>query len=254
VVLSRAVDVGQTVAASLQAPVLFTIAEDLARMQIDTAVAEGDVGRLVEGMKATFTVDAFPGRQFQGQVRQVRNAPTTTQGVVTYDAVIDVDNSDHALRPGMTTNVTFVLAQVADAIKIPNAALRFKPTAEQRAALMAEFGGGRRGSGSGSGGPGGMGRRGSGAGPGGPGGPGGSAGARMDAASGASGAIPQRDLGDKKRLFKLVDGKPHMVLIKPGLTDGSSTQMLEGDLQPGDLLVTDILGVPAAPTRKIGAF
>ena len=99
VVLSRAVDVGQTVAASLQAPVLFTIAEDLARMQIDTAVSEGDVGRLVENMKATFTVDAFPGRQFGGIVRQVRNAPTTTQGVVTYDAVIDVDNTDSRCAP-----------------------------------------------------------------------------------------------------------------------------------------------------------
>lgn len=253
VVLSRAVDVGQTVAASLQAPTLFTIAEDLARMQIDTAVSEGDVGRLQEKMKATFTVDAFPGRQFQGTVRQVRNAPTTTQGVVTYDAVIDVDNSDHALRPGMTANVTFVLAQVADAIKIPNAALRFKPTPEQRAALMAEFGGGRRGSG--SNGTGGMGRRGNGSGSGGPGAAGGASGApRMDAASGASGAIPQRDLGDKKRVFKLVDGKPHLVLIKPGLTDGSSTQLLEGDLQPGDQLITDILGVPSGPTRKIGAF
>jgi HlyD family secretion protein len=248
VVLSRAVDVGQTVAASLQAPVLFTIAEDLARMQIDTAVAEGDVGRLVEGMKATFTVDAFPGRQFKGTVRQVRNAPTTTQGVVTYDAVIDVDNADHALRPGMTTNVTFVLAQVADAIKIPNAALRFKPTREQLMAVFAEFGGGRRGSG-GSGGSGGMGRRGSGS-----GGPGGAAGGRMDAATGASGAIPQRDLGDKKRVFKLVDGRPRPVLIKPGLTDGSSTEMVEGELQPGDQLITDILGVPSGPGRKIGAF
>ncbi|HSK05684.1 MAG TPA: efflux RND transporter periplasmic adaptor subunit, partial [Kofleriaceae bacterium] len=131
VVLSRAVDVGQTVAASLQAPTLFTIAEDLSRMQIDTAVAEADVGRLTESMKATFTVDAFPGKAFEGVVRQVRNAPTTTSGVVTYDAVIDVDNPDKSLRPGMTANVTFVLAQVADAVKIPNAALRFKPTREQ---------------------------------------------------------------------------------------------------------------------------
>ena len=245
VVLSRAVDVGQTVAASLQAPVLFTIAEDLARMQIDTAVAEGDVGRLVEGMKATFTVDAFPGRQFHGTVRQVRNAPTTTQGVVTYDAVIDVDNADHSLRPGMTANVTFVLAQVADAIKIPNAALRFKPTREQLTAVFAEFGGRRGSGGSGGSGSGGMGRRGSGS-----GGPD----ARMDGSSGASGPMAQRDLGDKKRLFKLVDGKPRPVLIKPGLTDGSSTEMVEGDLKPGDLLVTDILGLPAAPGRKIGAF
>jgi HlyD family secretion protein len=254
VVLSRAVDVGQTVAASLQAPVLFTIAEDLARMQIDTAVAEGDVGRLTEGMKATFTVDAFPGRQFQGVVRQVRNAPTTTQGVVTYDAVIDVDNGDHALRPGMTANVTFVLAQVADAVKIPNAALRFKPSREQLMAVFAQFGG--RG-GRGSGGSGGSGRRGSGDGSGGPGGagratPDGMPG--MPGMPGAGGPGGQRDLGDKKRVFKLVDGRPRPVLIKPGLTDGSSTEMLEGDLVPGDELITDIQGVPTGPTRKLGAF
>jgi HlyD family secretion protein len=243
VVLSRAVDVGQTVAASLQAPVLFTIAEDLARMQIDTAVAEADVGRLTEGMKATFTVDAFPGRAFEGKVRQVRNAPTTTSGVVTYDAVIDVDNSDKTLRPGMTANVTFVLAQVADAVKIPNAALRFKPTREQMAALREQLGGGggsgRRGSGgwSGSGGSGGRGNRGSGA-----GGP-----------SAEGGAPRQRDFGDKKPVYRLEDGKPRMVLVKPGLTDGSATEMLEGDLKPGDLLVTEISGV-AAPSRRVGAF
>jgi len=254
VVLSRAVDVGQTVAASLQAPVLFTIAEDLARMQIDTSVAEGDVGRLVESMKATFTVDAFPGRQFSGVVRQVRNAPTTTQGVVTYDAVIDVDNSDKALRPGMTANVTFVLAQVADAIKIPNAALRFKPTREQIQAVMAEFGG-RGGRGGGSGGSGGSGgrRRGDGS-AGGAAGSGGPGGRVMDGATGASGPVLSRDLGDKKRLFKMVNGRPVPVLIKPGLTDGSSTQMLEGDLQPGDQLVTEIIGAPTGPARKIGAF
>ena len=251
VVLSRAVDVGQTVAASLQAPVLFTIAEDLARMQIDTSVAEGDVGRLVESMKATFTVDAFPGRQFGGVVRQVRNAPTTTQGVVTYDAVIDVDNTDKALRPGMTANVTFVLAQVADAIKIPNAALRFKPTREQIQAVMAEFGG-RGGRGSGSSGSGGR-RRGDGS-AGGSAGSGGSAGRAMDGATGASGPVLSRDLGDKKRLFKLVNGRPMPVLIKPGLSDGSSTQMLEGDLQPGDQLITEIIGAPTGPTRKLGAF
>jgi HlyD family secretion protein len=251
VVLSRAVDVGQTVAASLQAPVLFTIAEDLARMQIDTAVAEGDVGRLTEGMKATFTVDAFPGRQFHGVVRQVRNAPTTTQGVVTYDAVIDVDNSDHALRPGMTANVTFVLAQVADAVKIPNAALRFKPSREQLMAVFAQFGG--RG-GRGSGGWGGSGRRGSGDGSGGPGGAGRAMPDGMPGMPGAGGPGGQRDLGDKKRVFKLVDGRPRPVLIKPGLTDGSSTEMVEGDLQPGDELITDIQGVPTGPTRKLGAF
>ncbi len=243
VVLSRSVELGQTVAASLSAPVLFTIAEDLARMQIDTAVAEADVGRLKEAMKATFTVDAFPGKTFEGVVRQVRNAPTTTSGVVTYDAVIDVDNTDLSLRPGMTASVTFELAKVADAIKIPNSALRFKPSREQMAALREQMGITREGGGSGSGsgrrsrppegGPNGMG--GGGGGPGGPGGEG-----------------RKRDFGDKKAVYKLVDGVPKMVLVKPGLTDGSATEMLEGELVPGDQLVTEITGVAA--TRKVGVF
>lgn len=261
VVLSRAVDVGQTVAASLQAPVLFTIAEDLARMQIDTAVSEADVGRLKDGMEATFTVDAFPGKTFKGTVRQVRNAPTTTQGVVTYDAVIDVDNSDLQLRPGMTANVTFVLAQVANATKIPNAALRFKPTRDQMLAMRGSDGPGGRGSGSGR-----RRERGSGEGSGaaigsgapsgreGGGGVGGGGGARPDMVSGASGGGRMRDFGDKKPVWKLVAGKPQMVLVKPGLTDGSTTEMLEGDLKPGDELVTEITGVKATSTRRTGAF
>jgi len=262
VVLSRAVDVGQTVAASLQAPTLFTIAEDLSRMQIDTAVAEADVGRLTEGMKATFTVDAFPGKTFEGVVRQVRNAPTTTSGVVTYDAVIDVDNKDKTLRPGMTANVTFVLAHVADAVKIPNAALRFKPTREQLMALREQFGGGSGSGGGGwrggAGGSGGSGEprrnREGGAGGGGPGGPGGSGGGGPGGGGpGGGGPGGRRDYGDKKPVFKLEDGRPKMVLVKPGLTDGTSTEMLEGDLKPGDQLVTEISGL-AAPTRRVGAF
>lgn len=240
VVLSRAVELGQTVAASLQAPVLFTIAEDLERMQIDTAVAESDVGSLKDGIKAQFTVDAFPGKMFEGVVRQVRNAPVTTSGVVTYDAVIDVDNKDKALRPGMTANVTFVLDQVADTIKIPNAALRFKPSREQMVALREKLGGGERGSGSGRRGRGSEG--------------GGSGGFRERPGNGSGGpGGGGRQFGDKKPVYKLVDGVPRMVLIKPGLTDGSSTQMVEGDLKPGDQLVTEIRGV-AAPTRRVGAF
>jgi len=239
VVLSRAVDVGQTVAASLQAPVLFTIAEDLSRMQIDTAVAEADVGRLTEGMKATFTVDAFPGKTFEGVVRQVRNAPTTTSGVVTYDAVIDVENKEKSLRPGMTANVTFVLAQVAEAIKIPNAALRFKPSREQAMAMRG--GAGRRGS-NGSGGRG----RGS-------GGPGGS-GSGGPMAGMKRGPDGRPDFGDKKMLWKLENGQPRMVLVKPGLTDGSATEMVEGDLQPGDQLITEISGVASGPSRRVSPF
>ena len=127
VVISRNVDVGQTVAASLQAPVLFTIAEDLRKMQVDTNVSEGDVGRLKEGMKAWFTVDAFPGKRFHGTIAQIRNAATNVQNVVTYDAVIKVDNDQLELRPGMTANVTIVYAQRKDVPAVPNAALRFHP-------------------------------------------------------------------------------------------------------------------------------
>jgi HlyD family secretion protein len=255
VVLSRAVDVGQTVAASLSAPTLFTIAEDLARMQIDTAVAEADVGRLTEGMKAQFTVDAFPGKTFEGIVRQVRNDPMTTSGVVTYDAVIDVENADKSLRPGMTANVTFVLQQVSDAVKIPNAALRFKPTREQMMAMRGASGGsGERGSGRrGSGGRQGRGSDGSG-GSGAPAEAGGAdAGGGNGGPRGSGGGGRGRDLGDRKQVWKLVDGVPKLVLIKPGMTDGSTTQLVEGDLQPGDLLITEVQGVEKA-ARRTGAF
>jgi len=127
VVISRSIDVGQTVAASLAAPTLFTIAEDLSRMQVDTNVAEADVGKVEAKMDVTFTVDAFPNKPWKGKVRQIRNAPLTVQNVVTYDAVIDVENPELKLRPGMTANVTFVYADKADVLRVPNAALRFKP-------------------------------------------------------------------------------------------------------------------------------
>ena len=127
VVISRSVDVGQTVAASLQAPVLFTIAQDLKQMQVDTNVSEGDVGRLKEGMAAYFTVDAFPGKRFKGTIAQIRNAATNVQNVVTYDAVIRVSNDELELRPGMTANVTISYAERDGVLAIPNAALRFHP-------------------------------------------------------------------------------------------------------------------------------
>ncbi len=127
IVISRNIDVGQTVAASFQAPTLFTIAQDLTKMEVDTNVAEGDVGKIHEGMEATFTVDAFPTRTFKGKVRQVRDNAQTIQNVVTYDAVIDIDNSDMTLRPTMTANCTFIYATKDDSVRIPNAALRFKP-------------------------------------------------------------------------------------------------------------------------------
>jgi HlyD family secretion protein len=126
-VISRNVDVGQTVAASLSAPTLFIIANDLAQMQIDANVSEADIGNVEEGQQVSFTVDAFPDRTFAGKVVQIRNSPTTVQNVVTYDAVIGVSNADLKLRPGMTANASIISAQRIGVLKVPNAALRFRP-------------------------------------------------------------------------------------------------------------------------------
>ena len=127
VVVSRTVDVGQTVAASLQAPTLFTIAQDLTDMQVDTNVDEADVGRIRVGLRATFTVDAFRGQTFSGEVMQVRKAPQTVQNVVTYDVVVSARNRDGKLLPGMTANVRLVVDQKEGVLKVPNAALRYRP-------------------------------------------------------------------------------------------------------------------------------
>jgi HlyD family secretion protein len=141
IVVSRNVDVGQTVAASLQAPTLFLIAQDLTRMQVDTNVSEADIGQVREGQRASFTVDAYPNAPFTGHVVQVRNAPITVQNVVTYDAVIEVPNPEMKLKPGMTANVTFVIAERTDVLKVPNAALRFQPPGTEPPAVRLELGG-----------------------------------------------------------------------------------------------------------------
>src|SRR5216117_1701098 len=127
VVISRSVDVGQTVAASLQAPIIFAIANDLTKMQIDANVAEADVGVVKIDQNVDFTVDAFPMETFHGKVVQVRNAPITVQNVVTYDTVIGVSNPDLKLKPGMTANVSIVIAHKDDVLQIKNAALRYRP-------------------------------------------------------------------------------------------------------------------------------
>jgi len=126
-VISRSVDVGQTVAASLQAPVIFMIANDLTKMQIDANVAEADVGVVTVDQQVDFTVDAFPNQVFHGQVVQVRNAPITVQNVVTYDTVIGVSNPELKLKPGMTANVSIVISHKDNVLKISNAALRYRP-------------------------------------------------------------------------------------------------------------------------------
>lgn len=130
IVVSRSVDVGQTVAASFQTPTLFTIAQDLTKMQIDTNIDEADIGRIQTGQKTEFTVDAYPEQTFHGVVEQIRIAPTTVQNVVTYDVVVKVDNADLKLKPGMTANVSVITASKENILKIPNSALRFKPPAE----------------------------------------------------------------------------------------------------------------------------
>lgn len=127
VVVARNIDVGQTVAASLQAPTLFQIAQDLTKMQVDTNVSEADIGRVRVGMTATFTVDAYPGRIFKGTVSSIREAPINVQNVVTYDVVIAVSNPDLKLFPGMTANVKILVDEHPDALRIPNAALRYHP-------------------------------------------------------------------------------------------------------------------------------
>lgn len=230
-VISRSVDVGQTVAASLQAPVLFTIAEDLHKMQVHTSVAEGDVGRLQPGMDATFTVDAFPGQTFKGKVGQIRNAPQTLQNVVTYDAVIDVDNGDLKLRPGMTATVTIVYAEKDDAVAVANAALRFRPPADVASAIAGDAGAPPSGSSAGAGGTNGRRNR-----------PPGAA-----SAGGAGGEHGHRPDGVARRtVYVLRNGSPEAVTVITGLSDGTVTEVIKG-LEAGDQVVTDVTfaGKPA---------
>lgn len=132
IVLKRTVEPGQTVASSLQAPVLFTLAEDLKRMQLEANVDEADIGQVSIGQKASFTVDAFPGRNFPARIQTIDFSPITTDGVVTYKALLSVDNADLALRPGMTATTQIVVKEVASALLVPNAALRYAPPAEAK--------------------------------------------------------------------------------------------------------------------------
>ncbi|KAF0144548.1 MAG: HlyD family secretion protein [Nitrospirae bacterium] len=141
VVISRNVDVGQTVAASFQTPTLFTIAQDLTKMQINTNVGEADIGSMKVGLDVEFTVDAYPDITFKGRVWQVRNAPITIQNVVTYDVVIKMDNPELKLKPGMTANVSVIVSIKKDVLKIPNAALRFKPSEKGTGAPAKGMGG-----------------------------------------------------------------------------------------------------------------
>jgi len=181
VVINRAVNVGQTVAASFQTPTLFQIAQDLRRMQIDTSVAEADVGTLSTSFPVSFTVDAFPGKTFQGRILQIRLNPTIQANVVTYNVVVEADNPEGKLLPGMTAHVSIRVAERSDVLRVPNAALSYRPTdpnGEPAAKAL-------RGS----------------------------------------------------RVHVLDGAVPRAVPVRTGITDGSHTEILEGELEPGDAVV-----------------
>jgi HlyD family secretion protein len=209
VVVSRSVDVGQTVAASLQAPTLFTLAGDLRKMQVDSSIDEADVGKILPGMAASFTVAAYPAERFSGKVRQVRNASQVNQGIVTYDAVIDVENPELKLRPGMTANITFICAKVDDTVRIPNAALRFKPSSE----LLREKEW---------------------------------PGESPEPTPAES--REEHGPSDKRTVWTLRDGHYLRVPVRIGLTDGAVTAIIEG-LKEGDEVVSDAINEADASSK-----
>jgi len=228
VVISRSVDVGQTVAASLSAPTLFLIAEDLTKMQVDTSVAEADIGKLKADMDATFTVDAYPSRTFKGKIRQIRNAPQTQQNVVTYDAVIDVANPGLELRPGMTANVTFIYDHRDSALRVANAALRFQPPPELARAAWGGGGGGAHGGG---------GQRAGGQRAG--GGPPGEGGGQRRMGGGRAGGAAGGEPPDRRMLWVLRGPTPTPVRVRAGVSDGTNTEIETSELHEGDRVVTD---------------
>ena len=206
VVIDRVVDLGQTVAASFQTPTLIKIAQDLTEMRIDTSFAEADLGNIREGLPARFTVDAFPDRQFEGVVQQIRLNPTTQQNVVTYNVRISVANPEHILLPGMTAYVTIGVQSRDDVLLVPNAALRFKPAE----AVVDKASGGDK------------------------------AAEKMPAAE-AGGAKGKKRAGQGATIHVLAEGKLQPVNVRLGITDGRNTEVLGGEptslLQPGARVV-----------------
>lgn len=183
IVVSRNVDVGQTVAASFQTPTLFTIAEDLSRMRINCSVVEADIGRVQEGQAVEFTVDAYPESIFSGHVSEVRNSPIIVQNVVTYDVVVKVENPKLLLKPGMTANVRIITSVRNDALKLPNAALRFTPPDARK-----------------------------------------------------------ENAGQKGKAVWIVENnKPKRVPVTVGISDGSFTEMITGDVRQGQELIAEVL-------------
>jgi HlyD family secretion protein len=261
VVINRVVDVGQTVAASFQTPTLIQIAQDLAKMQIDTSFAEADIGKIKVGQKVSFNVDAFPSRNFEGVVKQVRLNSTNTSNVVTYNVVVSVDNEDLTLLPGMTAYVNIAVEQVKQAMLVPNAALRYKPkqdadagkddrqkenandkkSSDQKGNAAGEKKSGpdgeRRGEWSGR-----RGEHGGGEGRWNRGGPGrGDGGGGGEGRSERRGKRPGGGNGNMGKIYVLREGKPAMVRVRVGITDGRSTEIHSRDLAVGDQIIVSEL-------------
>jgi HlyD family secretion protein len=216
VVVDRAVDVGQTVAASLQTPTLITIAQDLSKMQINTSFAEADIGNIKEGQAAKFAVDAFPNRNFEGVVKQLRLNPTTTSNVVTYNVVISVDNPDQTLLPGMTAYVNIGVAKHDNVMLVPNAALRYKPKLDDDDAGNMPPDGARPDGGKGP--------------------------DERKHRGGPDGKKPRGDMA-KGKVYVLNGDKPEAVNVLLGITDGKVTEIRSRHLKPGDkVIVGDLQG------------
>ena len=224
VVVSRNIEVGQTVAASFQTPILFLIATDLTKMQVDTNVSESDIGGVKIGDKATFSVQTFPNRQFHGAVRQVRQAPTTVQNVVTYDVVVAVDNRDGALKPGMTATTRIVKDERVGVLVLPAQALRFLPEGASRGSRPGAGGAGTRG-----GRPGG----------------GSAVGAKASTDTGQA----EQERAHRRRVWVLRDDKPAAVPVTVGLDDGTSAEIVKSELKEGDPVIV----AEAAANAKPGA-
>jgi HlyD family secretion protein len=248
VVVARQYDVGQTVAASFQAPTLFTIAQDLTKMQVQADVDQSDIGRVKEGQSARFTVDAYPDEQFRATIAQIRLNASVNQNVITYPVILSVPNPDGKLRPQMTADVSIEVAQVEDVLRVPNAALRFRPTdgsAETRGADAAPAvaagaempaGAGRPGGGEGGGGGHRRGSRDSG----GQAADGHGAGSFRGAAQALDAATaPPASAGRPQAIYVLdAGGTLRRVPVRTGISDGKYTQIVSGELQPGERVVT----------------
>ena len=225
IVISRAVDVGQTVAASFSTPTLFTIAQDLTKMQIEVSVDEADISRIVLQQKAGFTVDSYPEQTFHGKVIQIRSAPVITQNVVTYIVVVSVDNSDMKLKPGMTANVSIEVAKKEDVLILPPAALRFKPKAkEEETKVKAD---GER--------PGAAVQR-----------PAGGHGV-----SGGGKAGPAKGRERSQKVYLLKESKPVAADVKTGIANNNGIEMTGGDLKEGDEVIIGQTGGDAK--KKAGS-